>query len=116
MYLDRFRLPGRIALVTGGAGAIGRAICEALAEAGATVVVADQDHRAAEEAAAAVRGSDRAAEAAAFDVTDPDAVTAAIDAVAARHGRLDILVNNAGIARSETPAEEVADDHWRNVI
>ena len=116
MYLDRFRLPGRVALVTGGAGAIGLAICEALAEAGATVVIADHARTALDTAAASVDREGRTIETAVFDVTDPDAVTAAIDAVAARHGRLDILVNNAGIARSETPAETVADEHWRNVI
>ncbi len=116
MYLDRFRVPGRVALVTGGAGAIGLAICDALAEAGATVVIADREPAALDTAAASVAREGRAVETALFDVTDPDAVTAAIDAVAARHGRLDILVNNAGIARSETPAESVADEHWRNVI
>ena len=116
MYLDRFRVPGRVAIVTGGAGAIGLAICDALAEAGAKVVVADRAGEALETAAASIRREGRSIETAGFDVTDPDAVTAAIDAVAARHGRLDILVNNAGIARSETPAEDVTDEHWRNVV
>src|ERR1700685_2468897 len=105
MYLDRFRLPGRIALVTGGAGAIGLAICDALSEAGATVVIADRAGAELEAAAASLRKDGRTIETAGFDVTDPDAVTGAIDAVAAGLGRLDILVNNAGIARSETPAE-----------
>ena len=116
MYLDRFRVPGRVALVTGAAGAIGLAICDALAEAGATVVMADRAGPALELAAAEVRRDGRAVETAGFDVTDPKAVADAVDAVAARRGRLDILVNNAGIARSETPAEEVTDEHWLNVI
>ena len=51
-----------------------------------------------------------------MDVTDSAAVTAVADALAARHGRIDILVNNAGIARSETAAEDVADEHWLNVL
>jgi NAD(P)-dependent dehydrogenase (short-subunit alcohol dehydrogenase family) len=51
-----------------------------------------------------------------MDVTKPDRVTAVADDIVRRHGRIDILVNNAGIARSETPAETVADEHWLNVI
>ena len=114
MYLERFRLTGRIAIVTGGAGAIGLAIVDALLEAGAKVVVADRPGEQLE--AAKNRWSEDMVETAAFNVTDPDAVTAAIDGVVARHGRIDLLVNNAGIARSETPAETVTDEHWRNVI
>jgi NAD(P)-dependent dehydrogenase (short-subunit alcohol dehydrogenase family) len=49
-------------------------------------------------------------------VTDPDHVSAAIDSIVDRHGRIDILVNNAGIARSERPAESVTDEHWCDVI
>jgi len=51
-----------------------------------------------------------------LDVTDSDQVTHVADMLAARHGKVDILVNNAGIARSETPAEDVADEHWLNVL
>lgn len=114
MYLDRFRLDGKIALVTGGAGAIGLAIADALQEAGATVVVADRDDEQLRAVLAHRTGAPL--ESANFDVTEPDQVSAAIDAVVARHGRIDVLVNNAGIARSETPAETVSDEHWRNVI
>lgn len=114
MYIDRFRLPGKVALVTGGAGAIGIAIADALLEAGAIVVLADREKGLLDEV---LRGRPGASlSAVAFDVTDPDAVTAAIDDAVARHGRIDVLVNNAGIARSETPAETVTDEHWRNVI
>ncbi len=51
-----------------------------------------------------------------MDVTDSARVAAVADEIAARHGRIDILVNNAGIARSETAAEDVADEHWLNVL
>ena len=51
-----------------------------------------------------------------MDVTDSRRVTEVADELAARHGRIDVLVNNAGIARSETPAEQVTDEHWLNVI
>ena len=99
MYLEKFRLDGRVAVVTGGAQGIGRAIADALSEAGATVIAAD------------LKGADID-----LDVTDSAAVTAAADALVAKHGRVDILVNNAGIARSDTPAEHVADEHWLNVL
>ncbi|KQZ71655.1 3-oxoacyl-ACP reductase [Sphingopyxis sp. Root214] len=114
MYIDRFRLPQKVALVTGGAGAIGLAIADALLEAGATVILADRAAGPLDEALRERPGARLSS--AVFDVTDPDAVTAAIDDVVARHGRIDVLVNNAGIARSETPAETVPDEHWRNVI
>jgi NAD(P)-dependent dehydrogenase (short-subunit alcohol dehydrogenase family) len=51
-----------------------------------------------------------------MDVTDSATVSRVADEIAARYGRVDILVNNAGIARSETPAEEVTDEHWLNVL
>jgi NAD(P)-dependent dehydrogenase (short-subunit alcohol dehydrogenase family) len=114
MYLDRFRLNGKVALVTGGAGAIGLAIADALQEAGALVAVAD---RTADQLAEALSSRPASSfESVSFDVTDPDHVNVAIDDLVDRHGRIDILVNNAGIARSETPAEIVTDEHWRNVI
>ena len=99
MYLEKFRLDGRVAFVTGGAQGIGRSCADALAEAGATVVTGD------------LQGADVA-----LDVTDSDQVAAVADEIVAKHGRIDILVNNAGIARSETPAEDVADEHWLNVL
>lgn len=114
MYLERFRLPEKVALVTGGAGAIGLAIADALLEAGATVIIADRASGPLDEALRERPGTRLFT--AAFDVTDPDAVTAAIDEVVVRHGHIDVLVSNAGIARSETPAETVTDEHWRNVI
>ena len=116
MYLQKFNLSGRRAVVTGGGRAIGLACVEALAEAGARVVIADYDSSVAEEGRDAMRGKGYDVEVVALDVTDSARVAAVADEVAARHGRIDILVNNAGIARSETPAEEVADEHWLNVI
>jgi len=99
MYIEKFRLDGRIAFVTGGAQGIGRSCADALAEAGATVITGD------------LKGADVI-----LDVTDSAAVAQVADEVVARHGHIDILVNNAGIARSETAAEDVADEHWLNVL
>lgn len=99
MYLEKFRLDGRVAFVTGGAQGIGRSCADALTEAGATVVTGD------------LKGADVT-----LDVTDSAAVSAVANELVAKHGRVDILVNNAGIARSETAAEDVADEHWLNVL
>ena len=116
MYLEKLRLDGRTALVTGGGQAIGLACVDALAEAGARVVIADISPAIAEEGRDAMRKKGHEVEIALMDVTKPDRVTAVADDIVRRHGRIDILVNNAGIARSETPAETVADEHWLNVI
>ena len=112
MYLDRLRLDGRTAFVTGGAQGIGWCCADALAEAGARVTIADRDATALERAVDGLRAKEHDASGVVLDVTDSDAVTAAADAA----GAVDVLVNNAGIARSETPAEEVADEHWLNVL
>ena len=116
MYLDRLRLDGRVALVTGAAGGIGVAIVEALAEAGAAVTIADLAQGPIDEARALMASRGHKVEGVVMDVTDSARVTAVADDLAARAGRIDILVNNAGIARSETPAETVADEHWLNVL
>jgi len=115
-YLDRFRLDGRVAFVTGAGQGIGLACAEALAEAGACVVIADRDERLLEQGAKALQAKGYAAETELVDVTDSARVTRVADDVVARHGAIDILVNNAGIARSETAAEDVTDEHWLNVI
>jgi NAD(P)-dependent dehydrogenase (short-subunit alcohol dehydrogenase family) len=116
MYLEKYDLSGRVAVVTGGGRAIGLACVEALAEAGAKVVIADYDLAVAEEGRDAMRAKGYGPEVVPMDVTDSAAVTRVADEIAARYGRVEILVNNAGIARSETPAEEVADEHWLNVL
>jgi NAD(P)-dependent dehydrogenase (short-subunit alcohol dehydrogenase family) len=116
MYLDMFKLTDRIALVTGGGQGIGLACAEALADAGAKVIIADRDAAIAEVGRAALRAKGADADVVIMDVTNSARVTQVADELAARHGRIDILVNNAGIARSETPAESVTDEHWLNVI
>ncbi|MDO9363468.1 MAG: glucose 1-dehydrogenase [Sphingopyxis sp.] len=93
---DRSRLDGQAAFVTGGGGGIGRAIALRLAEAGADVAIFDIFPERAEEAAERVRELGRQALPIAGDVMDSDALRAAVDAAAARFGRLDILANNAG--------------------
>lgn len=115
MYLEKLRLDGRIAVVTGGGRAIGLACTTALAEAGAKVVIADVDPAVAASGRAELRTLGLDAETVQMDVTDAQQVTEVADQLVASHGRVDILVNNAGIARSGTAAEEVTDEHWLNV-
>ena len=116
MYLDRFRLTDRVALVTGGASGIGLATAEALAEAGARVTIADLTEPALATATAELAGKGYSVEGVVMDVTRSGDVTRVADELARHAGRIDILVNNAGIARSQTPAEEVEDEHWLNVL
>lgn len=116
MYLEKFRLSNRVALVTGAGQGIGLASAEALAEAGAKVIVADRDPAMAEAGHAKLKASGYDSEIVIMDVTDSRRVTEVADQLVARYGKVDILVNNAGIARSETPAETVTDEHWLNVI
>ena len=116
MYLEKFKLDRKSALVTGAGQGIGLACAEALAEAGAKVVIADRDAKIAESGRDSLRAKGLDAEIVMMDVTDSKRVAEVADQMASRYGRLDILVNNAGIARSETPAETVTDEHWLNVI
>src|SRR6185436_7576464 len=109
--LDRFRLDGQVALITGGARGIGRATAEAFVAAGAHAVLLDRDLAEAESAANAIGN----AEAHALDVTDEAEVNRLFDAVAVRHGRLDILVNNAG-ASIRKPTIELSKSEWDSVI
>ncbi|MEZ5726046.1 MAG: SDR family oxidoreductase [Paracoccaceae bacterium] len=112
MYLQKFDLSGRRAVVTGGAQGIGAACADALAEAGASVVIADLDLAMAEEKSAAIKAAGGMAEARHLDVTDSAAVEALAEALEAAGGT-DILINNAGIVQSLMPAEDCPDDHWR---
>ena len=116
MYLDRLRLDGRIAFVTGGAQGIGFCCAEALAEAGAKVTIGDRDADAIGSAIESLAAKGHAVDGVVLDVTKPDDVTRVADQLAASAGRIDVLVNNAGIARSETAAEDVANEHWLNVL
>jgi NAD(P)-dependent dehydrogenase (short-subunit alcohol dehydrogenase family) len=116
MYLEKFKLGGKTAVVTGAGQGIGLACAEALAEAGAKVVIADRDSQVAAQGQADLKAKGYDAEIVIMDVTDTAAVAQTAAQLTARYGKVDILVNNAGIARSETPAETVTDEHWLNVI
>ena len=116
MYLEKFKLTDRVAVVTGGASGIGFSTAEALAEAGARVIITDRDAAAIDKARDLLAKKDFAVDGVLMDVTDSARVTQVADEIVAREARVDILVNNAGIARSETAAENVEDEHWLNVL
>jgi NAD(P)-dependent dehydrogenase (short-subunit alcohol dehydrogenase family) len=116
MYLEKFRLDGKIAVVTGAARGIGFATADALSEAGAITIIADMDEAAAKAASEKLAAMGRKSDFHKLDVTDPRAVEAAQAAIVKKHKRVDILVNNAGIAISFKPAETMDDATWNKVI
>ena len=115
MYLEKFRLDGAAAVVTGGGRGIGKAIVSALLEAGATVSVIELDEAAAQAAEAGFKAEGHVVACYAADVTQPERIEQLAAELNARGGT-SILVNNAGIALSDTPAEEMSDERWRKVI
>ena len=106
------RSTGRVALVTGAGGGIGRAIALRLAAEGAHVVVADVRADLAAQTVDAVTATGGSAAASVFDLTDPAACRAAVEGVLAEHGRVDVLVNNAGVNR-RGPLLDLTDEDWR---
>lgn len=107
------RFDGKTAVVTGAATGIGYAIAEALAESGATVIVADIDLPGASEAAKSIGHGALAVK---VDVTDPKDVEGMVAFAVESTGRLDLLVNNAGIAGPMEPIGSYPIDEWHKVI
>jgi len=109
-------LAGKVALVTGGARNIGRAIARSLAAGGAAVMVNARTSRAqAEETVAMIEEAGGKAALHLADVTDPHAVVGLVQATIKQFGRLDALVNNAAV-RMEAPFERITLDEWRTVF
>jgi 3-oxoacyl-[acyl-carrier protein] reductase len=106
------RLDGKVAIVTGGAGGIGRAISERYGAEGANVVVADVDGARAEAVAADIRG----ALGLACDVTNRVDCDRVFATTLERFGTLDVLVNNAALTRTERHFLEADDDWWDRII
>ena len=114
MAANMKRLHGRIALVTGAGGGIGRAIAMALAVDGAMVHVTDVDADAANGVAGEIIAAGGQARPDQLDVTDPAAVLAIFAELKAVHGRLDILVNNAGL-NVRADFRHMTDDDWKKI-
>ena len=109
--LAAFALDRRVAVITGGAGGIGQAAAQMMAQAGAQVVVLDRDARAAQDAAQRVPG----AVSWALDVAEEAAVDRVFAEVARQFGRIDILVNNAGLSIRKS-SDELSLDDWNRVV
>lgn len=112
--LDRFRLEGKAALVTGAASGLGAAIAVALAEAGAAVAC-HGNRRPADATAAAIVKSGGKAVALSADLADPQAADMLFAETLKELGKLDILINNAGTIR-RAPAEEFPVQDWSDVL
>jgi NAD(P)-dependent dehydrogenase (short-subunit alcohol dehydrogenase family) len=109
------RLAGATALITGGGRGLGAAVCETLAGAGATVVVADFRRELAEAQCGRIKERGLAASFYPLDVRDDRSVEACVANVLDRHRHLDILVNNAAVDFTK-PLDELSVDEWDQVI
>jgi len=115
--LDQFEMDGEVAFVTGGATGIGEQLAIAVAEAGADVVLADIDSEGAETTADGIEDATGvSAMAVECDVTDADAVEAAVQATVEEFGRLDAAFANAGIAELEFPIQNYNMEQWERII
>ena len=115
MFFEKFRMDGQTAVITGGGRGIGLACAEALAEAGARIVIIDREEAVAEAGKQALARRGVAVDTIVLDVRDSAAVDRAAADIFAKQGRIDALVANAGIARTGTAAEDTTDELWLNV-
>ena len=113
--LDLFRLDGKVAIVTGASSGLGVHFAEALAEAGADVVLAARRVERLDSTRALVEAHGRRALTVQTDVADPAACQALVDAAMAEFGRVDVLVNNAGVGTA-VPATQETPQQFRDVL
>lgn len=113
--MDKFRLDGRVVIVTGASSGLGVAFAKAVAEAGADVVLAARRVDKLAETAALVQSVGGRVLSVGTDVGDPDQCTAMVDAAVAEFGKVDVLVNNAGVA-SAVPATRETPEQFRSII
>jgi NAD(P)-dependent dehydrogenase (short-subunit alcohol dehydrogenase family) len=114
-YQNLYRLDGKVAMVAGGAGGIGSAICEGLAAFGATVVICGRTGPKCEALAAKINAAGGQAWGSEMQIRDIERVRQFVSQVVDRFGRVDVLVNCVG-THKETPAEEYAEEDWDRVL
>jgi 2-deoxy-D-gluconate 3-dehydrogenase len=115
MILDKFKLDGRIALVTGASSGLGQAIAIALAEAGADVACHARSSGKADETCARIDAVGRRSATVVGDMADREAPVGMIEQTLQAFGRLDILINNAGTIR-RSPAVDYSEEDWSTVL
>ncbi|MGW8592626.1 SDR family NAD(P)-dependent oxidoreductase [Dietzia sp. NPDC055340] len=113
--LDRFRMDGRVVVVTGASSGLGAGFARALSSAGATVVLAARRKERLEALAEELRSRGAVASTVACDVADPDSCAEMVRAAMAEHGRIDVLVNNAGLGTA-VPALKESPEQFRSVV
>jgi len=115
MHVD---LSGQVAIVTGGAAGIGRAIVSVLAENGARVVIVDVDAERARNTAGEISAQGKSCVEMTADVADPAQMAQVAEQVVNRFGRIDILINNAGIntRRARVPIHEYKLEDWKKIL
>lgn len=110
------RVEGKVAIVTGGALGIGRAICELLAKEGAKVAVTDILDEKGKEVVESIKKAGGIAKFWHLDVTNEEEVKKVFADVAKEFGKIDVLVNNAGIAGVNKPTHEITEEEWDKVM
>jgi NAD(P)-dependent dehydrogenase (short-subunit alcohol dehydrogenase family) len=114
--LNQFRLNGKRVLITGGSRGLGRAMAQALAEAGADLVLVGRDAGTLSEAQRELTGLDRMVDIIAADLFDPKAVAAMCEQVLSQHGPIDVLINNVGGRRENIPLVEQSLADWQKLM
>ena len=115
MILDKFKLDGKVALVTGASSGLGQAIAIALADAGADVAVHARSEEKGAETCASIEALGRRAAVIIGEMSDKDAPARMVAETVGKFGRIDILINNAGTIR-RSPAVDYSEDDWATVI
>ncbi len=115
MVLDKFSLAGQVGIVTGGGQGLGWAFCQAFAEAGADVVIAEINPETGPKAAQMIESIGRKSLFVQTDVRKKDSVEAMVEQTLAKFGKIDFLMNNAGVALWR-PAEETGEAEWLDLM
>ena len=105
------RLNGKSAIITGAASGFGQGIATEFAKQGAQVMVADINHKAAEQHAKAINGISQT-----VDVSNNESVQNMVTNALKQFGKIDILVNNAGITHLKSPLEDITEEEFDRVI